>query len=116
MAGRPEFLSVLGRVRFSLSNGNFPSLNFKPLQVKCFESILKGQDVIGVLPTGSGKSMRFHGCTVLATIKPKKLKLGLLWDLKSPKVAQSRLKSPKIALSRLRSPFVALNHFKSFKS
>ena len=31
-------------------------------------------------------------------------KLGLLWDLKSPKVAQSRLKSPKIALSRLRSP------------
>ena len=39
MAGRPEFLSVLRRVRFSLSNGNFPSLNFKPLQVKCFESI-----------------------------------------------------------------------------
>ena len=48
MAGRPEFLSVLGRVRFSLSNGNFPSLNFKPLQVKCFESILKGQDIIEV--------------------------------------------------------------------
>ena len=37
-------------------------------------------------------------------------------DLKSPKVAQSRLKSPKIALSRLRSPLVALSHFKSFKS
>ena len=30
--------------------------------------------------------------------------IGLLWDLKSPKVAQSRLKSPKIALSRLKSP------------
>ena len=29
---------------------------------------------------------------------------GLLWDLKSPKVAQSRLKSPKVALSRLKSP------------
>ena len=50
MAGRPEFLSVLGRVRFSLSNGNFPSLNFKPLQVKCFESVLKGQNII----------LRFH--------------------------------------------------------
>ena len=61
MAGRPEFLSVLGWVRFSLSNGNFPSLNFKPLQVKCFESILKGQDIIEVLPTGSGKSMLFQG-------------------------------------------------------
>ena len=60
MAGTPEFLSVLRRVGFSLSNGNFPSLNFKPLQVKCFESILQGQDVIGVLPTGFGKSMLFH--------------------------------------------------------
>ena len=59
MAGRPEFLSVLRRVGFSLSNGNFPSLNFKPLQVKSFESVLKGQDVIGVLQTGSGKSMLF---------------------------------------------------------
>ena len=37
-------------------------------------------------------------------------KLGLLWDLKSPKVAQSRLKSPKIALSRLKSPLVSLTH------
>ena len=33
---------------------------------------------------------------------------GLLWDLKSPKVAQSHLKLPKIALSRLKSPKVAL--------
>ena len=41
MVGRSEFLSVLGRVRFSLNNGNFPSLDFKPLQVTCFESILK---------------------------------------------------------------------------
>ena len=52
MAVRPEFLSVLRRFGFSLSNGIFPSLNFKLFQVKCFESILKGQDVIGVLPTG----------------------------------------------------------------
>ena len=55
---RPEFLSVLRRVAFSLRtliNGNFPSLNFKPLQVKCFESILKGQDVFGVSPTGFGR-------------------------------------------------------------
>ena len=27
--------------------------------------------------------------------------LGLLWDLKSPKIALSRLKSPKVALGRL---------------
>ena len=66
IAGRLEFSSVLRRVGFSLSNGNFPSLNFKPLRVKCFESLLKGQVVIGILPTGSGKSMLFHGYTVLA--------------------------------------------------
>ena len=74
MAGTREFLSVLRRVGISLSNGKLQSLNFKPLQVKCFESILKGQDVIGVLPTGSGKSMLFHDCTVLATIKATKYK------------------------------------------
>ena len=45
---------------FSLNNGNFPPLNFKPLEMKCFEYILNGQDVIGVLPTGFGKSMLFH--------------------------------------------------------
>ena len=71
------FIRVLRRVGFSLTNGNFPSLNFKTLQVKCLESILKGQDVIGVLPTGSGKSILFHDCTVLATIKPEQLKLVL---------------------------------------
>ena len=57
MAGRPECLSVLHQVGFFLSNSNFPSLNFKPLQVNSFKSILKGQDVIVVLPTGSGNSM-----------------------------------------------------------
>ena len=69
MAGRPEFLPVLRRVGFSLSKGIFSSLNFKPFQVKCLESILKGQDVIGVLPAGSGKSMLFHGCIALPKIK-----------------------------------------------
>ena len=42
MAGRSEFLSVFRQVRFSLSNGNFPLLNFEPFQETCFESILKG--------------------------------------------------------------------------
>ena len=56
----PEYLSVLRRVGLSLNNGNFPSVNLKSLQMKCFEYILKGQDVIGVLPTGFGKSILFH--------------------------------------------------------
>lgn len=47
-SSEPKFLSVLRRVGFSWNNGNFPSLNFKPLQMKCFEYMLKDQDVIGV--------------------------------------------------------------------
>lgn len=30
------------------------------MQVKCLEYILKGQDVIAVVPTGYGKSLMFH--------------------------------------------------------
>ena len=59
-SSEPKYLPVFRRVRFSINNGNFPLLNLKPLQVKCFEYLLKGQDVIGVLPTGFGKSMLFH--------------------------------------------------------
>ena len=36
-SSEPKFLSVLRRVGFSLNNGNFPSLNLKPLQMKCFD-------------------------------------------------------------------------------
>ena len=59
-SSEPEYLLGFRRVRFSLNSGNFPSLNLKPLQMKCFEYILKGKDVIGVLPTGFGKSLLFH--------------------------------------------------------
>ena len=56
----PENFNVLQRLQISLNNGNFPSINLKPLQVKCLEYMLKGRDVIGVLPTGYGKSLLFH--------------------------------------------------------
>ena len=59
-SSEPKFSSVFRRVRFSINNSNYPSLNLKPLQMKCFEYMLKGQDVIGVLPTVFGKSMLFH--------------------------------------------------------
>ena len=44
-SSKPNFLSVLRRIEFSLNNGNFPSLNLKSLQMKCFEYMLEGQDV-----------------------------------------------------------------------
>ena len=59
-SSEPKFSSVFCLIRFSINYCNFPSLNFKPLQIKCFEYMLKGQDVIGVLSTGFDKSMLFH--------------------------------------------------------
>ena len=54
------FLTVLRNVQLALSQGNFPDVNFKPLQMICLEYLLNVGDVIGVLPTGYGKSMLFH--------------------------------------------------------
>ena len=36
---------------------NFLSFSLKPLQVKCFEYLLTGKDIVAVLSTGFGKSL-----------------------------------------------------------
>lgn len=71
-ANSPEYLSVLSQVEFALSKGNFPSLNFKPLQLKCLEYVFKGQDIIGILPTGFGKSILFHLLPHFIPVKKRK--------------------------------------------
>ncbi|XP_057309580.1 ATP-dependent DNA helicase RecQ-like [Hydractinia symbiolongicarpus] len=55
-----EPYAILEKIQRSLECRNFPDLNFKPKQVKCLESIVRGQDVIGVFPTGYGKSLIFQ--------------------------------------------------------
>ena len=60
MAESREKLSVLSQLGLALNRYNFPSFCLKPLQVKCFEYLLKGQDVVAVLPTGFGKSLLFQ--------------------------------------------------------
>ena len=54
------FLNVLHRLQIALTSCNFPSHCLKPLQVKCFEYLLRGDDVVAVLPTGFGKSILFQ--------------------------------------------------------
>ena len=56
----PREISVLKRLGSALNHCSFPSFCLKPLQVKCFEYLLKGQDVVAVLPTGFGKSLLFQ--------------------------------------------------------
>ena len=60
MAEPLEKFSVLSRLGSALNRCNVPSFCLKPLQVKCFEYLLKGLDVIAVLPTGFGKSLLFQ--------------------------------------------------------
>ena len=69
---KPDFLTVLGRLQYALKQTNYPILNFKPLQIKCLEYLLKGHDVVGVLPTGFGKSMLFHIMPYLIPVKTRK--------------------------------------------
>ena len=52
--------SLLSRLGVALNCRKFPPFCLKPLQVKFFEYVLKGQDVIAVLPTGFGKSLLFQ--------------------------------------------------------
>ncbi|XP_028393186.1 ATP-dependent DNA helicase Q1-like [Dendronephthya gigantea] len=66
------FLELFKRVQVCQQRRNFPSINFKPLQMKCLEYLLKGCDVIGVLPTGFGKSMLFHLLPDLIPVKSRK--------------------------------------------
>ena len=58
-----EKLSVLSRLGYAFNRCNFLSFCLKPLQVKCFDYLLKDKDIVAVLPTGFGKSlllMRVH--------------------------------------------------------
>ncbi len=52
--------NLLSRLGVALNCRKFPPFCLKPLQVKFFEYVLKGQDVIAVLPTGFGKSLLFQ--------------------------------------------------------
>ena len=53
-------LDVFKRLEVALSRSKVSSICFKPQQVQCFEYLLKGLDVVAVLPTGFGKSLVFQ--------------------------------------------------------
>ena len=60
MAALSDSLLVLKRLGEAFNQRNFPSLSLKPLQVKCFDYILRRQDVIAILPTVFGNSLLFQ--------------------------------------------------------
>ena len=55
-----QVFKCLGAALENSSCATFSNLCFKPKQIQCFELLLKGHDVVAVLPTGYGKSLIFH--------------------------------------------------------
>lgn len=59
-------VEIFKRLQHSLEKNDAPTYIFKPKQVLCMEYLLKGHDVVAVLPTGFGKSLIFqYLCDVL---------------------------------------------------
>ena len=53
-------LDELHRFGSALNSADYPSFCLKPLQIKCLEHILKGHDLVAVLPTGFVKSLLYQ--------------------------------------------------------
>ena len=68
-----EIAQVLQRLHKALNVGCFPSFCLKPLQIKCFEHLLNGFDVVAMLPTGFGKSLLFQLCQISCRPRPTKI-------------------------------------------
>ena len=55
-----EVFRCIGRALNDPSCSSYSNFCFKPKQIQCFDLLLKGHDVVAVLPTGYGKSLIFH--------------------------------------------------------
>ena len=66
---------LLGKIHAVLEKTDFPPINFKLKQLECLSELLIGHDVIGVLPTGFGKSLIYQ---LLPMILPTKNKRNII--------------------------------------
>ena len=65
-------VKLFNRIQYSLDKNNICGFFLKPKQVKCFENLLNGHDVLAVLPTGFGKSLLYHLLPSLLPVKNKR--------------------------------------------
>ena len=86
-----EKAQVLQRLHKALNVGCFPSFYLKPLQIKCFEHLLNGFDVVAVLPTGFGKSLLFQLLPNFLPTKADKNIVIVVCPLNAIMEAQSKL-------------------------
>jgi len=60
MAHIQPHIQLLKRLHDAFNQCSFKSMCLKPKQIRCWEGLVHGTDVIGVLPTGFGKSLVFQ--------------------------------------------------------
>ena len=53
-------VALLKKLSIALKECGYEEICLRPQQVKCFEYLVLGFDLIAVLPTGYGKSLIFH--------------------------------------------------------
>ena len=66
---------LIGRLQSALERTKFPPMNFKLNQLRCLSYLFEGSDVIGVLPTGFGKSLIYQ---LLPFVLPRKKKRNIV--------------------------------------
>ena len=66
-----ELLPFFKALSFALEETNLGSVCFKPKQIDILLKIFSGEDVIGILPTGYGKSLIFYLLPDLVRFKYK---------------------------------------------
>ena len=70
-----ERTEILDKIQVALHNVDMADQSLKPQQVRCFDFIDKGHDIIAVLPTGFGMSVLFQ---LLPDILPAKTKINIV--------------------------------------
>ena len=63
-----KVVDTFKQLHLAFARNNLHSFCLKPKQVQCFEYMLRGFDVITVLPTGFGKSLLFQKVNTSADI------------------------------------------------
>ena len=63
-----SYLELFRRINYVMTKYNFPNICFKPKQIQCLEYLVLRNDVIGIFPTGFGKSILFQLLPDLSSI------------------------------------------------
>ena len=83
MLKKSKCFSFLQSLHFALVSSVYWNVILRPKQVVCLEKVFLGKDVLGVLPTGYGKSLIFHVLPLIFFAK-ERLEKGIEFETLTP--------------------------------